>query len=89
MPELRALVLVLLKLYSPGKEKTDMKIVFVGLVLAAAALSANAGDTSSTRVPQHSAALAATPMCTDGKKLELVWNPVTQSWQWECVFVGD
>jgi len=62
-----------------------MKSVFVGLVLAAAALSANAGDARSTQAlhQPHSDGV-----CPDGQVVEYFYNPVTHSMGWKCVSLG-
>ncbi len=67
-----------------------MKTVFVGLILAVAALSANAGDAS--RDVSRAAAptevlhqpLSEGP-CPDGQLVEYYYSPITHMEEWRCV----
>ena len=58
-----------------------MKSLLVGLVLVSLALSANAGDTHSAKMPQH-AYSPLIPMCPPGERAELV--KVNGVYVWEC-----
>jgi hypothetical protein len=64
------------------RENVDMKIVFVGLVLIAAAVSANASGIDNRRDLNHG--LNNAPVCPDGQVAQFI-GVINGQAAWRCV----